>query len=324
MTLIGYRRLNLDRPRRVARRGFTLLIIGASSILLLVLSWSAFADTLLVRQAEPPPGDTGQFTSVDGVRTYYRVIGQGPALVLLHGLGSSHLTWSAVDAAFARQFTVYEVDLPGFGYSDKPAGITSARAEASFVDQFLASRGVERATVIGHSMGGDVALWLAAEHPDRVERLVIVDAAEIGEAAAVFRLAATPVVGDLMLKATTTPLTLPRMMADPYVQKQALTQDMSKQYARMYWSPGARQAMVELAASYDVDKAALLGSIGGVPAPTLIVWADHDPYFPVAVGEHLRDLLPEAEMHVIANSGHLPQEEQPAIFGDLVLGWLRR
>jgi pimeloyl-ACP methyl ester carboxylesterase len=307
----------------LARRGFTLLVVGASSVLLLVLGWSALADALLVRNAVPPPGDTGQFTTVDGVRTYYRVLGQGPALVLLHGLGSSHLTWSAVDTALAQRFTVYELDLPGFGYSDKPANFTSARVEASFVDHFLAGRGVERATVIGHSMGGDVALWLGAEHASRVERLVIVDAAEIGEAAAVFKLAATPVVGDLVLKTTTTPLTLPQMMADPYVQKQALTRDMSDQYARMYWSPGARRALVEVAKSYDADKAALLASLGGVHAPTLIVWTYRDPYFPVSVAEDLRDRLPGADLRLISDAGHLPQEEQPAVFADQVLDWLQ-
>jgi pimeloyl-ACP methyl ester carboxylesterase len=314
---------NLVRLRSVARRGFTLLLVGASSVLLLVLGWTALADAFLVRNAEPPPGDAGQFTTVDDVRTYYRAFGHGPALVLLHGLGSSHLTWSAVDTAFSRQFTVYELDLPGFGYSDKPANFTSARAEASFVDHFLASRGVERATVMGHSMGGDVALWLGAEHADRVQRLVIVDAAEIGEAAAVFRLVATPVVGDVVLKTTTTPLTLPQMMADPYVQKQALTTDMREQYARMYWTPGARRALVEVAKSYDDDKAALLASIGDVRAPTLIMWSDHDPYFPVSVAEDLRDRLPAADLRLISNAGHLPQEEQPTAFAAQVLGWLQ-
>jgi pimeloyl-ACP methyl ester carboxylesterase len=322
MSLILHRSLDFGSSLRIARRGINYVIVGISSIVLLVLIWSALADPLLIRPASPPPADPGQFTSVDGVRTYYRVIGHGPPLVLLHGLGSSHLTWSAVDAAFAQRFTVYELDLPGFGYSDKPANFTSARVEASFVDHFLGSLGVEHATIIGHSMGGDVALWLGAEHSDRVDRLVIVDAAEIGEAAAVFKLAAIPVVGDVVLKATTTPLTLPQMMADPYVQKQAFTRDTAQQYARMYWTPGARQALVTLAASYDVDKAALLSSIPNVHAPTLVVWADHDPYFPVAVAEHLHDLLAGSELRLISDAGHLPQEEQPTAFEDVVLGWL--
>jgi pimeloyl-ACP methyl ester carboxylesterase len=300
--------------------GALLLVVSVAALLVLV--WAVLADALLVHATVPATGDPGQFTSVDGVRTYYSVEGHGPALLLLHGLGSSHLTWSDVRGAFAENFTVYTVDMPGFGYSDKPAGYASARQEAAFVDHFLSSRGIDRAVVIGHSMGGAVALWLAAEHPNRVERLVLVDVAEIGEAAAVFQLTATPILGDLMLKTTTTPVTMRAIMSDPYVQKQALTPELSEQYARFYWTPGARQALIEHARSYDADRASLRTSLANVHAPALVVWTDADPYFPVAVGEQLRDELPTAELHVIHNAGHLPQEEQPAAFADVVLAWL--
>jgi pimeloyl-ACP methyl ester carboxylesterase len=306
-------------------RWFKMLLFAlGASILLPLLGWSVVADAVLSRAAAPPAGDTGQFTTVDGVHTYYRRFGRGPALVLLHGLGSSHLTWTDVEDAFARRFTVYELDLPGFGYSDKPPGITSARQEASFVDRFLASLDVKHATVIGHSMGGDVAAWLAIDHPSRVERLVLVDAAEIGDAAAVFQLVATPIVGEVILMATTTPVTLPLMMADPYVQKQVLTADKTDQYARMYWSPGARPALVQLAQSYAADQSALLAAATEIHTRALIVWADHDPYFPIRVAETLHGLLPQAELVVIDDAGHLPQEEQPAAFNEAVLAWLAR
>jgi pimeloyl-ACP methyl ester carboxylesterase len=111
-------------------------------------------------------------------------------------------------------------------------------------------------------------------------------------------------------------------MADPYVQKQVLTADMTDQYARMYWSPGAREALIELARSYDLDKTALLAAVGGLHVPTLIVWSERDPYFPPAVAQHLHDLMPGSELHLIADAGHLPQEEQPAAFTNVVLGWL--
>jgi len=302
----------------------TSLLAGGSFVVALVLVWATVADALLVHPAVPPAGDPGQFTTVDGVQTYYAVEGHGPPLLLLHGLGSSHLTWSDVRGAFAENFTVYTVDLPGFGYSDKPAGYASARQEAAFVDRFLSSLGIDRAAVVGHSMGGAVALWLAAEHPDRVERLVLVDVAEIGEEAAVFRASGVPILGDLMLKSTTTPLTMRAIMSDPYVQKQALTPELAEQYARFYWTPGARQALIENARSYDADRASLRTSLASVYAPALVVWTDADPYFPVAVGEELRDQLPTAELHVIHNAGHLPQEEQPAAFTQVVLDWLSR
>jgi pimeloyl-ACP methyl ester carboxylesterase len=298
------------------------LILTVCAATVLLFAWSALADPLLVRAAAPPIGDAGQFVTVDHVHTYFQVEGTGPPLLLIHGLGSSHLTWQSVQHRFASQFTVYSLDLPGFGYSDKPAGYASARLEAAFVDHFLGTLGVAPATVVGHSMGADVAMWLAIDHPERVARAVVVDAAEIGEAAAVFQLAATPIVGDLMLKTGTTPLSMHALMSDPYVQKEALTADLAAQYATFYWTPGARQALIDHARSYDADRAGLLARLSGISVPALVVWADGDPYFPVTVAEHLQNLLPGSTLRIIAGAGHLPQEEQPGAFSHVVLQWL--
>lgn len=245
-------RLHPGRQRLPLRMG-TRFGAAVALIGLPLLTWYVTADGLLRRPADPPAGDLGRFVSIDGLRTYYRVAGSGPAVVLLHGLGSSHLTWDTTIDVLAEHFTVYTLDLPGFGYSDKPAAYASARQEAAFVKRFLAGLGVERATVIGHSMGGAAALWLAAEHPNRVERLVLVNAAEIGEEATVFRLIAQPILGELLLKATT-PATMRLLMADPYVQKQVVTPELARQYARFTWTPGARQALIEHARSYDADR----------------------------------------------------------------------
>src|SRR5690242_3151745 len=94
-------RLTGRMVRIVATRALIVLSIFTGFVLLLSLGWSVIADAVLTRPTVPPPGDTGQFITVDGVRTYYRSSGHGPPLVLLHGLGSSHLTWSAVENALA-------------------------------------------------------------------------------------------------------------------------------------------------------------------------------------------------------------------------------
>jgi pimeloyl-ACP methyl ester carboxylesterase len=125
-----------------------------------------------------------------------------------------------------------------------------------------------------------------------------------------------------MLKTTTAPATLRATMGAAYLHSQALTPDISAQYSRIYWTPGARQALVELSRSYDADRAALLQSLDAVQAPALIVWTDRDPWFPVSVAERLHDLLPRADLRVIPDAGHLPQEEQPTAFLDVVLAWL--
>jgi pimeloyl-ACP methyl ester carboxylesterase len=151
--------------------------------------------------------------------------------------------------------------------------------------------------------------------------LVLVNAAEIGDAAAIFRLVATPIVGDLLLKATT-PTTMRLLLADPYVHKEVVTPELAAQYARFAWTPGARRALIEHARGYDADRAALRPRLAQVAVPALIIWTDGDPYFPVAVARDLLGALPSAHLEVIRDAGHVPQEEQPTRFARIVLDWL--
>jgi pimeloyl-ACP methyl ester carboxylesterase len=258
---------------------------------------------------------------VDGVRTYYRVEGQGPPLVLLHGLGMSHLTWRACAESLARSYTVVTLDLPGFGYSDKPAGWASARDASRFVDSFLSTLHMERVTLVGHSMGGATAVWLAANRPERVERLVLINAAEFGRSAAIFRVFATPIVGELVLKLTSPP-SMRFLLRGAYLHKELVTWEVARTYARFGWSPGARQALIGYSRAYDADRAALRRRLGHVMAPTLVIWTEHDPYFPLAIGRELVEALPSATLGVVADAGHLPQEEQPERVSQLIVEWL--
>ena len=193
--------------------------------------------------------------------------------------------------------------------------------EAAFADHVLAALGIVHTVAIGHSMGGDVALWLAADHPQRVDRLVLVDAAEIGQAAAVFRLAATPILGELMLKTATTPLTMHALMLIPTFRSRS--------------SPTSWRSNTRVSTGHPVRARRSSSSPGRttrmqrpcaphyrISAPALVIWTDADPYFPVHRRRAARDELPAAELHVVHAAGHLPQEEQPAEFADVTLAWL--
>jgi pimeloyl-ACP methyl ester carboxylesterase len=313
----------MDEPVRAARARHVLRSQAKPRVIAALGAPARIIDRLRPRPLLPPAGNAGRFVSVDGVRTYYRLQGCGPALVLLHGLALSHLSWRATSSALAEHFTVYTLDLPGFGYSDKPLGYGSARRTAAFVDRFLATLRLERVTLIGHSLGGAVALWLAIERPTRVERVVLVNVAEIGDAAAIFRVIATPIVGDLLLR-TITPATMRSLLAHAYVQKQVVTSVVVASYTRFIRSPGARRALIEHTRAYDGDKRALLPRLRDMSAPALIVWTDQDPYFPLSVAHELWKAVPDADLEVVANAGHVPQEEQAEAFRRIVLGWLHR
>src|SRR6185436_3320145 len=130
-------------------------------------------------RAALPHSEFSQFAEIDGVRVHYQEKGSGPALVLIHGYGSSAYSWKDVLDPLARQFRVIAVDLKGFGFSAKPEGDYTRRAQAALVIRLLDYLKIDRAMLCGNSMGGNVALNAARYYPQRVSALILVDSSGI-------------------------------------------------------------------------------------------------------------------------------------------------
>src|SRR3954467_10770814 len=134
-----------------------------------------------------------EYLTIHGHRRAFVRMGRGPALLLLHGLGCAHTTWLPVIAALARRYTVIAPDLLGHGLSDKPRADYSVAAYANGMRDLLSVLDIERATIVGHSLGGGVAMQLAYQYPERCERLVLVSTGGIGrEVHAILRVASSP------------------------------------------------------------------------------------------------------------------------------------
>ena len=121
-----------------------------------------------------------QFLTLHGHRRAYVKVGQGPAVLLLHGLGCDHTTWEPVIDALARRYTVIAPDMLGHGLSDKPRADYSVGGYANGMRDLLTVLGIDRATVVGHSFGGGVAMQFAYQFPERTERLVVVASGGLG------------------------------------------------------------------------------------------------------------------------------------------------
>ena len=134
-------------------------------------------------------------------------------------------------------------------------------------------------------------------------------------------LIAIPILGELLLK-TTTPITLRLLLADPYLHREVVTPELAEQYACFLWTLARASRSSPALRGYDADRAALRPRLSHVAAPTLIIWTDADPYFPLSAARELLTLLPDARLEVVHDAGHLPQEEQPTEFTRLVLSWL--
>src|ERR1700742_666298 len=117
-----------------------------------------------------------EFRTIHGHRRAFRVAGSGPAVLLIHGVGANSMIWEDVQAKLAQRFMVIAPDLLGHGESDKPRADYSLSAFANGMRDLLAVLGIDRVTVVGHSLGGGVAMQLAYQFPQLVERIVLVDA----------------------------------------------------------------------------------------------------------------------------------------------------
>ena len=140
-----------------------------------------------------------QFTTIHGHERAFRIAGSGPAILMIHGVGDSSETWSTVHAKLAQRFTVIAPDLLGHGASAKPRGDYSLGAHAASIRDLLVTIGVERATIVGHSLGGGVAMQFFYQFPQRTERLGLISSGGLGDdVSPMLRAAALPGSGALL------------------------------------------------------------------------------------------------------------------------------
>jgi pimeloyl-ACP methyl ester carboxylesterase len=264
------------------------------------------------------------------VSLYAEEAGNGPPLLLLHGLGASTFTWRHIVPVLARDHHVIALDLKGFGRSDKPFDDHySAADQAALVAAFIRKRDLTGVSVIGHSFGGTVALLTALEfkeEPERISRLVVIGApalkqnfpgaAEIVNAPLVPYLAMT-IAPEFAARQLLRAVSAPR--------RKLLEADIIG-YAAPYSSVGSSHAFVATTkAILDANTGRMSSRYPEIRQPTLFVWCRHDRVVPLATGSRLARLLPNARLDVLNHCNHLPQDEVPdSLVADLQAFFNRR
>jgi len=265
------------------------------------------------------------FVVVSGVRLHVRDEGprNAPALVLLHGFGSSLHTWEAWAETLARDYRVIRFDFPGSGLSAADPGNDYRDARTKQVLLALLDKlRVERATLIGNSMGGRVAWSFAAQHPTRVQRLVLISpdgfaspGFEYGKAASV------PFTMEFMRYVLPKPL-LTMSLVPAYANPAAITDDIANRYYDMMLAPGARAALLaRMRQTVLTDPVPVLQHID---APTLLLWGTKDQMIPFGNSADYTRALPHATLIPLPGLGHLPFEEAPERSLVPLLEFLRR
>src|SRR3954464_13915648 len=255
-----------------------------------------------------------------GHRVIYRIAGSGPPVVLIHGMINSSRHWEGVARRLARSHTVIAPDLIGHGDSATPRADYSLGAHAASIRDLLAAIGVDRATIVGHSLGGGVAMQFFWQFPQRTERLVLISSGGLGhEVSPMLRAAALPGVSHL-LAAAAHKRTLDALwaaggrMRDRGRSKGVYLQAIARAL-RPLEQPDARQAFVQtLRSVIDVhgqrvsarDRLYLLAEM-----PTLLVWGERDHTIPLAHGLDAHAAIPGSRFATLPRAAHFPHLEDP-------------
>ena len=271
-----------------------------------------------------------RYVKVGKINTRYWVLGQGSPLVLIHGLGASCEYWRYNVRALSQGYQVYAFDLPGFGRSDKRIEDLSLPFAGEFVAAFLDAQGVERASLVGNSLGGAVSLQFAVQYPHRLEKLVLVTSGGLGrELPLSFRLLKIPLWGEFMAWAWGTRpgmrVAQRSIVYEPQVMRDAFV-DHVAELARL---PGAKEMLLSVA-RIGIDLRGqnmklldpLLRRVPEIEAPTLIIWGVQDPVIPVAHAHLAHQMIRNSQLHILDRCGHVPQIEKPEEFNQLVLDFL--
>ena len=270
-----------------------------------------------------------QFRTIHGYRRAFRVAGSGPAILLIHGIGDNSTTWSTVQTKLAQRFTVIAPDLLGHGQSDKPRADYSVAAYANGMRDLLSVLDIDEVTVVGHSLGGGVAMQFAYQFPQLVERLILVGAGGVTKDVNVaLRFASLP-MGSEALALLRLPLVLPALQAVGRVAgalfgSTGLGRDLPDVLRILadLPEPTASSAFARtLRAVVDwrgqvvtmLDRCYLTQSV-----PVQLIWGSHDSVIPVSHARMAHAAMPGSQLEIFEGSGHFPFHDDPDRFVEVV------
>ncbi|WP_421840714.1 alpha/beta fold hydrolase [Mycobacterium sp.] len=270
-----------------------------------------------------------QYRTIHGYKRAFRIAGSGPAILLIHGIGDNSTTWNGIQAKLAQRFTVIAPDLLGHGQSDKPRADYSVAAYANGMRDLLSVLDIDRVTIVGHSLGGGVAMQFAYQFPHLVDRLILVAAGGVTkDVNVVFRLASLP-MGSEALALLRLPLVLPTVQLAGRVVGRALgTSGLGRDLPNVLRilddlpEPTASSAFTRtLRAVVDwrgqivtmLDRCYLTDAI-----PVQIIWGSRDVVVPVQHASMAHAAMPGSRLEIFEESGHFPFHDDPARFIDIV------
>lgn len=258
-----------------------------------------------------------RYLPMDGIEVHWRDEGpaDAPVLLLLHGTASSLHTWDGWVNQLTPRWRVVRLDLPGFGLTGPhPSDDYSTSAMIDFLDRFVKAAGLQRFAIAGNSLGGQYAWRFALRHPERVNALILIDAAGYpmrleGPGTLGLRLARMPVIGDLLRLAPVEGFTRSGLMG-VYGDRSRVGDELVTRHAELMLRPGNRAALSARARSAD-PRDETWKQLPRITTPTLVLWGERDTWITPEFGRRFARDIPGATLTIYPDLGHVPMEEDP-------------
>ena len=270
-----------------------------------------------------------QYIKIGNINTRFWAAGDaGAPLILVHGLGGSIENWVKNIEPLAQRHRVYAPDLKGFGRTDKTPLLRELEELVQFINDFMKVMNIDKAGLVGNSLGGGLALQFMVNYPQKVAKLVLVDNAGMGSGVITdFKVVSIPLLGELLIRSNkkSTADLWRKIVYDPAL----VTNELIEQTLQLAVLPGAKKALLaalRAGISFRGQRAKLtrplIEGAKKIAAPTLIFWGQQDRIIPVAHAHIAVKTIPGAKLQIFGRCGHMPQLEYPDEFNKLVLDFL--
>lgn len=266
----------------------------------------------------------GSFIDLDGRHTHFIDKGSGSPVLLVHGFFYDSFTWHNNIDALSTTFRVLVPDLWGFGYSTREPLDYGYPLYAEQLLLLLDELDIEKVSIVGHSMGGGTAIYFSVHHPERVQKLLLVDAAGIPNPLPLLgKLTNLPLVGELMYGLRGNFMRRMALKTNWIYDNDFITDSYFDNVTRFHKIEGTSEVMLAiLRKQFFHTLAEEVRALGELDIPTLIVWGEHDKAVPLARGREMHALLQGSRLEVFDDVGHCPHDETSARFNRLAVQFL--
>lgn len=289
---------------------YTILVL-----LVLLIKGAVYFDISVDDLKKEYANEHSKFIEIDGMQVHYRVEGTGFPIVLIHGTSSSLHTWNDWTSVLKKKYRVIRMDLPAFGITGpNTTADYSIKSYTNFLHQFLTKIKLDKFHLGGNSLGGNIAWNYTLEHPEKIDKLILIDASGLPTnkpQPAIFKMAKTPILNSLFLYVTPK-FFIKKNIKEVYEDDNKITDELITRYQKMTLRVGNRQAFLDRAKlDFSIERNNNLERLKHIKTPTLLIWGAKDNWIPLNNGKRMDSVLPNSKLVVLEKSGHVPMEESP-------------